>query len=557
MRIKNFIKRAACLFTAAVLLVLNLPVGASAAGGADTVYEYYGRAALEDLPNSEALLYAYDAIYEGVGECKNEIRISDGTNKISVEEIRMVADVYRRDHTEQFWVANNGNISYTTEDDAISYVPTYFMTGEELADAKLKFAEKTDEILSHITQGMSDFEKELAIHDILAERVAYIDSENAHNAYGAIVEGKAVCEGYAEALQYLLMMCNIQSFIIVGSSVNPATNQPEGHAWNAVKIDGKFYHVDLTWNDQASYLYHAYFNITDTEIERDHTITETEYDLPVCNSTEENYFVKNGGSAAVYTVETIGARLKYAGLETSVYISSGTAADFIDWCQNNIRDIAEAAGVSGSFSHSYSSLGREVVIAIDTCLHTNLTPVGAKSAECESAGNIAYFVCECGKYFKDKDASKPTNPTEVKLFELGHSPKTQYSNDGESHWFECNRCDKKLQLSAHVYDSACDGECNVCAYTRSVTHDYSSSWESDKDAHWRECSCSAKTDVTEHADSDGNAVCDVCAYELKKPGGNSLFGFFGGINIKLIGIGAAAVFALIIVIAIAVNLKRR
>ena len=163
------------------------------------------------------------------------------------------------------------------------------MSGAELETAKLEFENEIDNILAGITPSMSEYEKEKYLHDALALRVTYIDSENAHNAYGALVEGEAVCEGYAEALQCLLHRVGIQSFIAIGSSVNPSTGSSEGHAWNTVKIDGKYYHVDLTWNDQGSKLFRAYFNVSDAIILKDHVIDEASFPLPQCNSLDSFY----------------------------------------------------------------------------------------------------------------------------------------------------------------------------------------------------------------------------------------------------------------------------
>lgn len=69
---------------------------------------------------------------------------------------------------------------------------------------------------------------------------AYTD-ENARitrSLKGALVEGRAVCYGYSLALKYALNYFGIESEMIKGKT----------HAWNQVKIDGKWYNVDLTWS---------------------------------------------------------------------------------------------------------------------------------------------------------------------------------------------------------------------------------------------------------------------------------------------------------------------
>ena len=351
------IKRKISIIALSLLLIaLLIPVCSyAAAEPASSEYEsaagYYGRAALASLPNSEALIYAYDKMCEGVEKSSAEIGVYDGENPITADELKVALDAYRRDRVEHFWLGNSYSIAYNSKT-VVSVKPTYIMSGEALSAAKADFLSEADEILLGIKSDMSEFEKELYLHDALAERITYVDSSNAHNAYGAIVEGKAVCEGYAEALQYLLGRCGILSFIATGESNNPATGSPEGHAWNIVRIDGRFYHLDLTWNDQGERIYHAYFNLTESAITRDHKIDKTEYPLPVCNSNDAMYFAVRGGilPEGEPSVSEIAAMLKAGGLKASVY-TEGDAESFISWYYDDIRSIANAADVTSSFSY--------------------------------------------------------------------------------------------------------------------------------------------------------------------------------------------------------------
>ena len=74
--------------------------------------------------------------------------------------------------------------------------------------------------------------------------------------------------------------------------------------------------------------------------------------------------------------------------------------------------------------------------------------------------------------------------------------------------------------NTHTYDNACDEDCNVCGYTRTVAHSYAESWSSDKDGHWHACSiCGAKDQVVAHtagpeATEETPQLCTVCNYEI-------------------------------------------
>ncbi|MBR4081836.1 MAG: hypothetical protein IKK21_08645 [Clostridia bacterium] len=90
-------------------------------------------------------------------------------------------------------------------------------------------------------------------------------NSDAWSAYGALVKGKAVCQGIACAFKLLCDQVDIPSLVVIGTI---AANQ-ERHAWNIVRIDGQFYHVDCTWmlrnsiNQQIPFARYQYFNVPD------------------------------------------------------------------------------------------------------------------------------------------------------------------------------------------------------------------------------------------------------------------------------------------------------
>lgn len=347
--------------------------------------EYYGRSALASLPNKEALLYAYDQIVSGVENGAESIGIYDGTNTITQDEIKTVFDAYRRDHTEQFWLGNAYSVTYDPSTSAaVSLVPTYILSGTALATAKAAFRAAVSEMLDGITSSMSEFEREKLLHDRLAVKVTYDGTAaNAHNSYGAIVEGKAVCEGYAEAFQYLLRKAGIQSFIMTGVSNNPSTGTPEGHAWNAVRIDGKYYHVDTTWDDQGETIFYAYFNKSDAAIGEDHTIHAADYALPICNSDTADYFFVNGGRLPAFDLDAVAALLANGNGTARIYVTGDKEA-FVSAFTANASALASRLGYTGGCRYGYANLGREFILF--------LTPVGVTVS-----GSITCFGSEADR----------------------------------------------------------------------------------------------------------------------------------------------------------------
>ena len=99
---------------------------------------------------------------------------------------------------------------------------------------------------------MTELQKALALHDWLVINCQYdvtVSRPNAHTAYGAIVEGYAVCDGYAKAYNDLLGRVGVTATIVEGRKPLHLGDNPQPHAWSCVTIDGKKYHVDVTADD--------------------------------------------------------------------------------------------------------------------------------------------------------------------------------------------------------------------------------------------------------------------------------------------------------------------
>ena len=92
--------------------------------------------------------------------------------------------------------------------------------------------------------------------------------------------------------------------------------------------------------------------------------------------------------------------------------------------------------------------------------------------------------------------------------------------------FTCTACNAKktesiAKLTTHTYDHGCDTDCNVCGVTRTTTHNYKTTWSSDKTNHWHECSvCKDKKDLATHipgaeATETTAQTCTICSYIIK------------------------------------------
>ncbi len=105
-----------------------------------------------------------------------------------------------------------------------------------------------------------------------------------------------------------------------------------------------------------------------------------------------------------------------------------------------------------------------------------------------------------------------------------HTPESEWAYDSDKHWHECTGCEsQEFNPAIHTYDNSCDTTCNICPYTRSVTHIYND-LKRDAESHWYECAvCHDKdlTSVEAHKGGESNcgasAICGVCSLEYGEP----------------------------------------
>ncbi len=153
-----------------------------------------------------------------------------------------------------------------------------------------------------ITSDMTELDKLLALHDYMILHTVYdeqsyvnlVVDDVCHSAYGALVDGKAVCDGYAQAMNLLLDAVDIESMMVTGIYYSYA-GRPGGHAWNIVKIDGKYYHFDVTHNDRDDVDFqvrHRYFNLSDRQIAMNRTWDRSKYPACVNDNSDFDNLVK-------------------------------------------------------------------------------------------------------------------------------------------------------------------------------------------------------------------------------------------------------------------------
>ncbi len=174
-----------------------------------------------------------------------------GQSTVALSSLRMpfsdVADAYYEMlYTDAEWFFVSSSFRYGLSLSG-TYVATlqveYSIDTSEIPARKEEFSAGVMRILSGVQDSWSDAEKVLYLHDYLAEYCSYDLTYQNMDAYTAIVNGSTICQGYALAMCVLCRELDIPCYTITSDELN--------HMWNIVQIDGKWYHLDVTYDDSA------------------------------------------------------------------------------------------------------------------------------------------------------------------------------------------------------------------------------------------------------------------------------------------------------------------
>lgn len=251
------------------------------------------------------------------------------------------------DHPDYFW--SQGYSYYLDSNSKDAWVTRVtlachkdYVDGVKRAELWKEMTKEVEEYMDLVVGISSDYEKELILHDAIAERITYAYDEKhvanqerwAHTIEGVFSKKyySAVCEGYAKAFQLLLNAAGIENVYVVGNS------NGQGHAWNQVKIGEDWYNVDLTWNDTNDRKSYRYFNLNDDVFDRNHAPFPNEYEVTpkvgewsylVNPCVSEQYSYVNMGETKENPSCKVGlGKIKGAGvtiLNHGVIVASGNA----------------------------------------------------------------------------------------------------------------------------------------------------------------------------------------------------------------------------------------
>lgn len=288
-----------------------------------TVSPYYDPITITngyDTLDTDCQRLCYNEIYNHItdftSEKKNGLYILDTFTvydcTLTKRELAKVFTAFFEDNPQIFWLEET--YAFAIYDDSVDIRLYATMSKQQYTKCQGRLNAVVSDILSSLKKNLSDVELELYFHDYIVNNCKYKNNVSTDRnsapftVYGALINQKAVCRGYTKAFQMLLAYVGINSVNINGFGSS------QEHVWSAVSIENQWYYVDVTWDDTSEISMYDYFNVTTSQIKKNHTINplyENCSDLevvgnddnapinfnifvPKCKSTKYNYYVYYG-----------------------------------------------------------------------------------------------------------------------------------------------------------------------------------------------------------------------------------------------------------------------
>ncbi|MDY0236648.1 MAG: transglutaminase-like domain-containing protein [Gudongella sp.] len=228
----------------------------------------------------------YINIRKGLLQHKCRIRVIG----LSLEKANHLAEKVLMDNPLIFWCTL---LMSEMSIDGLFITPFY---DEDAWNNRITYLQKVHNIYSIFNTKASSFkdpyEIELLVHDAFSNLIRYTDDDlRNHSILNVLIHGQGVCDAISYAVCYLMLMFGIDCSVVSGDLKDKPEGEMRGHAWNLVKIDGEWYHLDVTNDLQGNgcRACHWFFNLNDDMISLTHVL----YSEGICTSLKNNYYVRN------------------------------------------------------------------------------------------------------------------------------------------------------------------------------------------------------------------------------------------------------------------------
>lgn len=173
-------------------------------------------------------------------------------------DIFNILDRVMKTNPDFYYVGNS--FYYTVDDFGIveEISPRYTYTSSEVKNIKAYCDGELEKILFVIEDDMTELQKALYLHEYMCENFEYDKSLGNYNMYDLLLTGRGTCQAFMLTYMELMNRVGIESDYAYSGEIM--------HIWNLVKLDGEWYHVDITWDNLSGGVSHKNFLLSDKEI---------------------------------------------------------------------------------------------------------------------------------------------------------------------------------------------------------------------------------------------------------------------------------------------------
>ncbi len=263
---------------------------------------------------------------------------------------QIISDAYTAvlyDHAELFYLSPYPEIAQSVFFGAgeCTLTSRKIFSRQEIRDYSAVIEDIKRKLLLTANRFSREDEKEKVVCDYIIEHTVYeLDNTYNQNAATVLAEGKGQCSGIAAAVKLLLNHLNIPCLLVSGQSIDSKGKNP--HAWNIVKVNGAYYHLDTTFMlgsnpSKAKPYWYFYFNYSDKKIFKDHIWKISDY--PRC-ITERAANTSIGGAVvkSLYEFRQL-LKKELAGgaesVEAVLEINNLSQQELIKLTQTAVRDV--------------------------------------------------------------------------------------------------------------------------------------------------------------------------------------------------------------------------
>ena len=473
---KTCISKLVALFLALVFFVALLPSNVMAAP-ADDYTQTFGYTKMATDAQKEAYRLMFNAVKTFD---LTPITLPAGITEDDISEIAMLlpydipgAFYFRGPH--YIIPVSGGAYSFTMLPIDGKELDVNITTTEiaQLQEKKKAVDDYVATFLKNAPDNMTDYEASVYVYEHLANRITYEHNDYDQGVYGALILGKCVCAGYANAYALLMNALGVKCWSVHGKATSNGTT--DAHAWNVSWINGECVYTDVTWGDPGTHhVNYNYLNISGKDMGKDHTLdTMYQGQLYACSHEAKHESAVTKVKDIIlertsfrFTKVKATAKIQYTVVPASadntrvIFESRDTSVAVVD-VDGKVMAVGE-----GETQIIVRSVDRgavayvDIVVEFPSCKHT-LELVKYTAPDCTHQGMKAHYACtKCGAAFMDENQHIPVDVE--KLLLPSEHLMGGYIATADNHYETCSRCNQGLTLPApHTFRN---GICAACGY---------------------------------------------------------------------------------------------